>query len=96
MRNQVLSVVALSIALAISPTASFAKGGGGGGGGGGSGGSSHSSTGTGAGNGSKTPFVTGGHPYGGYHPKPSPGNGNKAGSKPVNCKSGGEGCYHQQ
>jgi hypothetical protein len=35
MRNQVLGIVALGIAIAVLPAASFAKGGGGGGGGGG-------------------------------------------------------------
>jgi hypothetical protein len=94
MRNQVLSIVALGIALAVLPAVSFAKGGGSGGGGG-----SHSST--GASSGSKTPYFGGGgggHLGGGQNvnQKPKPGNGNKAGSKPVNCKAGGEGCYHQQ
>lgn len=91
MRNQVLAIVALGIAVVIFPTLTFARGGGG------SGGSSGAHSSTGAGSGSKTPYFGGGWTPGrGGHPKPSPGNGNKAGSKPVNCKSGGEGCYHQQ
>lgn len=96
MRKQIICIVTLGIALTISPAVGFARGGGSGGGGGG-GGSSHSSTGAG-GSGSNTPYFGVGHPGGpgSWHQKPPPGNNNKAGSKPVNCKSGGEGCYHQQ
>lgn len=93
MRIQAFGIAALGIALAICPAAGFAKGGGNGGGGG-TGGSHFSS---GGGSGSNTPYLGGHGGWGGnVNQKPKPGNGNKAGSKPVNCKAGGEGCYHQQ
>jgi hypothetical protein len=95
MRNQAFYIVTLSIALAISPAVSFARGGGSSGGSS-AGGGSHFSSGGGS-SGSNTPYFGAGHGWGGNaNQKPKPGNGNKAGSKPVNCKAGGEGCYHQQ
>ncbi|HEY7231908.1 MAG TPA: hypothetical protein VH558_16220 [Pseudolabrys sp.] len=91
MRNQVISIMALGIALAIVPATSFAKGGGGGGGGGGA---QHFSTGAGPHPGGNHP--TGGHGWGGnVNQKPPAGSGNSAGSKTINCQAGGGGCQRQ-
>ena len=90
MRNQVLRIVALGIALAISPAASFARGGGGGGGVGVS--AAHFSTsaagvsGSSSSSGSSTPSR--GAPYG-HHPTSLGGGTVKGSSKPINCQAGG-------
>jgi hypothetical protein len=111
MRNQVISIMALGIALAIAPAASFARGGGGGGGGGSS---AHvSSTGGAAlkgpagSAGTKAPRYKSaaqkrkcwngqGH-IGGRGPSPQRcgSSGGITASAPPTCKAGGEGCQRQ-